>query len=177
MIETERLLLRKPRSEDAAGLLALHADPEAMRFVGGARPDLADTEFVIGHWLALWERNGVGHFVAERCEDGTVLGRIGFVVWDTSIWEIRTRADAGEHAQPELGWALAREHWGHGYATEGALAVRAWARGGAVTGRLISLIAAANVRSGRVAEKLGCVRAETVELRDHGPAVVWEHPR
>ena len=84
--------------------------------------------------------------------------------------------EAGRSAQPELGWALARAHWGCGYATEGALAVRQWARHELGIGRLISTIAPENVRSRRVAEKLGCLPGETVELADTGPAVVWEHP-
>jgi RimJ/RimL family protein N-acetyltransferase len=176
ILETERMLLRKPRMEDADALFALHSDPEAMRFVGGVRPELADTVEAIRHWLGLWERNGVGHFVAERRDDGAVLGRIGYVVWDTSVWEIRTKQDAGEHAQPELGWALAREHWGSGYATEGAGAARDWFRREHGDARLISVIAPANERSARVAGKLGCTRAETIELPQHGPAVVWEHP-
>ena len=175
ILETERLVLRKPQADDAEELFALHRDPEAMQFVGGPRPDFQETVEVIEHWLGLWERNGVGHFAAERREDGAVVGRVGFVVWDTSLWEIRTRQDAGEHAQPELGWALAREHWGHGYATEGAAAARDWFRGEFGDDRLISVIAPANVRSQRVAEKLGCVPRETVVLPQHGPVVVWEY--
>ena len=57
-----------------------------------------------------------------------------------------TVAEAGEHAQPELGWTLSREHWGHGYATEGAYAVREWARDELGMGHLISLIHPDNVK-------------------------------
>jgi RimJ/RimL family protein N-acetyltransferase len=91
-------------------------------------------------------------------------------------WTHTTFANAGEFAQPELGWALAREHWGQGYATEAVTAAREWAYTERGLGRLISLIAPANVRSQRLAERLGCTRCETVELWDTGPAVVWEHP-
>ena len=105
-----------------------------------------------------------------------MLGRTGILVWDARTWKHTTFADAGEHAQPELGWALAREHWGQGYATEAASAVREWAYFERGVGRLISLIAPANVRSERLAERLGCTRGETVDLCDTGPAVVWEHP-
>lgn len=175
MIETERLLLRKPRPEDADAFEPMHADEEVMRFVGGVR-DRAETEEALARWLALWEENGVGHFVAERREDGVVLGRVGFVVWDTATWEIVTRAEARERAQPELGWTLVRAAWGHGYATEGARAAREWFRSEHGAARLISVIAPANVRSQRVAEKLGAEPGETVTLGRHGPAVVWKHP-
>lgn len=178
MIETERLLLRRPRLEDAQALLDLYTDPEAMRFIGGVHGDRPDTDLVVRRWLERWELNGgFGQLVAERAEDGTVIGRVGLVVWDTSNWTITSMRQAGVHAQPELGWALVRRCWGYGYATEGARAVRAWARGELGIGRLISVVAPTNVRSRRVAEKLGCVPGETVELADTGQAVVWEHPR
>ena len=74
---------------------------------------------------------------------------------------------------PELGWALARDHWGHGYATEAALAVREWLH----EPRVISLIASGNVRSQGVAERLGATPGQTIELPGYGPHVVWEHPR
>jgi RimJ/RimL family protein N-acetyltransferase len=179
-LETERLVLRLPRLEDAEAIVPLYSDAVAMEFVGGVHPDFAaDPTFVVRRWLERWEANGWGQCVVERRADGAVLGRAGLVVWDTSVWRIATLDEAGEHAQPELGWALAREHWGRGYATEAARAARAWAYGDLGLARLISVVAPANVRSVRVAEKLGCIRGETIELVGPytGPAVVWVHPR
>ncbi|MGH3050995.1 MAG: GNAT family N-acetyltransferase [Gaiellaceae bacterium] len=178
MIETERLILRKPRLEDGDAIAPLYTDPVAMEFIGGVHPDVAaDPAFPIRRWLERWELNGFGQLLAERRDDGAVVGRVGLVVWDTSIWRITSLPEAGDHAQPELGWALARAHWGHGYATEGARGVRDWARGELGIGRLVSVIAPGNLRSQRVAEKLGAVPGETVQLDDGyvGPAVVWEH--
>lgn len=177
-LETERLVLRLPRLEDAAALGGLYLDPEAMRFIGGVPPEYADDpEFVVRRWLGRWEANGFGQLVAERREDGAVLGRVGLVVWDTRDWRIKTVPETGEHGQPELGWALARAHWGQGYATEAARAAREWARAELGIGRLISVIAPENDRSIRVAQKLGAVPGDTVELAENGTAVVWEHPR
>jgi RimJ/RimL family protein N-acetyltransferase len=73
---------------------------------------------------------------------------------------------------PELGWTLLPEQRGRGYATEAAAAVRAWYDGN----RLISLIAADNLPSQRVAERLGAVPGESVTLSDSSRAVVWLHP-
>ena len=178
MIETERLLLRKPVLEDARAALPLLTDPVAMRFLGGVHPDTeADPEFAVRRWLSRWEGNGCGPFSVVRREDGAWLGRCGILVWDVRTWTHTTFATAGEHAQPELGWALARAHWGRGYATEAALAAREWAYGELGVERLVSLIEAANVRSQRVAERLAATPGETVELFDNGPHVVWTHPR
>jgi RimJ/RimL family protein N-acetyltransferase len=178
VIETERLLLRKPLLEDAQPALALITDPVAMEFLGGVHPDAAsDPEFVVRRWLGRWDGNDCGPFSIVRREDGHWLGRTGVLVWDVRTWTHTTFADAGEFAQPELGWALAREHWGQGYATEAALAVREWAYAERGFERLVSLIEAANARSQRVARRLGATPGETVELFDNGPHVVWEHPR
>jgi RimJ/RimL family protein N-acetyltransferase len=55
--------------------------------------------------------------------------------------------------------------------------VREWARAERGFGRLVSLIAPVNVRSQRLAQRLGAFPGESVELFDNGPHVVWEHPR
>jgi RimJ/RimL family protein N-acetyltransferase len=62
------------------------------------------------HHLEQWERFGIGKFVVERLEDGIVVGRVGIQLLDPTTWE---PADG----VPELGWTLAPEHRGKGYAT------------------------------------------------------------
>jgi RimJ/RimL family protein N-acetyltransferase len=178
VIETERLLLRKPRLEDAGAALALITDPVAMEFIGGVHPNAAsDPQFVVRRWLERWDDNGCGPFSIIRRDDGRWLGRTGLLVWDVRTWTHTTFTNAGEFAQPELGWALAREHWGQGYATEAVLAVREWAYAERDVDSLVSAIAPANVRSQRLAERLGATPGETVNLFDGGPHVLWEHPR
>jgi RimJ/RimL family protein N-acetyltransferase len=159
LIQTERLLLRKPRPEDAEELVAVYSDPETMRYIGdGSTTDLAGTRAAIETWLARWEANGIGFFVIERRDDRQVVGRAGFLLWDPETWAI---AELDDHSEVELGWALARRHWGNGYATEAALALREWTD----RRRLISLIQHGNVRSVRVAEKLGERYERDVEVR------------
>ena len=149
MIETERLLLRMPRPDDAPGLLEAFADPEAMRYIGnGSTRTLADAEAALARWLEQWQAWDVGRLVVERRDDGRMLGRAGFIRWNP---------DTAEMGGPEteIGWALAREHWGRGYATEAALALRDWAISARGFTRLISTIQVGNVASVRVAEKIG----------------------
>jgi RimJ/RimL family protein N-acetyltransferase len=151
VIETERLVLRKPRVDDADALHDVYSDPEVMRYIGtGETFDRDETRAWLEKALARWAANRFGHFVIER--DGTVLGRCGFLVWDPVEWRIRTY---GAGAEVELGWMLGRAHWGHGYALEAAAACRDHAFAELRLQRLISLIAPGNERSVRVAEKLG----------------------
>jgi RimJ/RimL family protein N-acetyltransferase len=158
-IRTERLLLRLPRLDDAPALLEGFADPDAMRYIGdGSTTDLAGAEQAVLRWLERWESWGIGMFVAERAEDSRVLGRVGFLRWDPETWEV-----GGDVT--EIGWGLAREHWGSGYAPEAALALRDWALAERGLTRLISLIQHGNLRSVRVAEKLGERYERDVEVR------------
>jgi RimJ/RimL family protein N-acetyltransferase len=156
VIETERLLLRKPRLEDAADLAVAYADPETVRYIGdGSTATREEVEQAIAFWLERWEANGIGLYSMERREDGRVIGRSGFLVWDGETWEIANLAEAGERAEVELGWMVSREHWGQGYATEAALAMRDWGIAERGFTRLISMIRRGNERSVRVAEKIG----------------------
>jgi len=163
VIETERLLLRRPTEADVESPPAWLSDPEVMDWLGG----IESPAEVVKLWLDQWEQFPSGKFLVQRRRDGAVIGRVGANYYDVSTWQ---RSAAGE---PELGWALAREHWGRGYATEAALAVREWLQ----APRVISLITAENLRSQRVAELLGATPRDTIELPGHGPHVVWEHPR
>jgi RimJ/RimL family protein N-acetyltransferase len=148
-IETDRLLLRKPELGDAEALLELVGDPETMRYVGdGSTTDLAGARGSIAKWLRRWDESGIGQFVAVRREDGRFVGRVGFLVWDPVVWRPCALDD---DAEVEIGWATVRSHWGLGYATEAAVAVRDWTD----RRRLISLIRHGNERSVRVAQKLG----------------------
>jgi RimJ/RimL family protein N-acetyltransferase len=125
-----------------------------------------------------WEVEGIGPFILETAAtDRQVVGQAGLMIFDTRGWTPSTRADAGSHAQPELGWALIRAHWGHGYATEAAAAIRSWAYEVRAIDRLVSLISPGNMRSQRVAERLGAIAGEAVTPADSGrQAVVWKHP-
>ena len=162
MIETERLLLRRPTEADVASPPAWLSDPEVMDWLGGVEP----AEEVVRLWLDQWDQFPTGKFLVERRSDGAVVGRVGANYYDVQTWQ---RSATGE---PELGWALGREYWGHGYATEAALTVREWLR----APRVVSLIRAENLRSQQVAQRLGAHPEQTVELPGYGPHLVWVHP-
>ena len=168
MIETERLILRKPTAADVEDPPAFLTDPRVMDFLGGVGDDPA---WVVQHWLDGWARNPAGKLIVETA-DGERIGRVGLNFYDPAEWVQTSSPDA----VPELTWGLAREHWGQGYATEAASAVREWAHRDLGFARIVSLIEPRNVRSQRVAERLGATPGETVELPDYGPHVVWEHP-
>lgn len=133
---------------------------------------------IIEEWIGAWRTDGLGAFVIETTETNRqVVGQAGLMIFDTRGWTPSTWAKAGSHAQPELGWALLRADWGHGYATEAAAAIREWAHQSRSIDQLVSLISPDNVRSQRVAERLGATPTEAVIPLDSGRnTVVWKHP-
>ncbi len=177
---TDRLCLRTPTLRDAEGLYDLFADPEVMHGLGKEPVSgLEETRATIEAGMGDWRRDGLGPFILEAvATDPEVVGQAGLMIFDTRDWVPSTWANAGSHAQPELGWALIRTHWGNGYATEAAAAIRDWAHESRSIDRLVSLISPDNIRSQRVAERLGAIPTETVTPADsRRTAVVWRHTR
>ena len=175
---TERLCLRVPAPQDAEALYDLFADAEVMQGLGKERVSaVEDVQTIIREMIGGWRTDGVGAFILETAaSDPQVVGQAGVMIFDTRDWTPSTWARAGTHAQPELGWALTRAFWGHGYATEAAAAIRDWAQKRPRVDRLVSLISADNVRSQRVAERLGAMPTETVTpAHSQRTTVVWMH--
>jgi RimJ/RimL family protein N-acetyltransferase len=178
-LDTERLRLRVPASQDAEDLYDLFADADVMRGLGKEPVSaVEEVRAVIEGMIRDWRSDGLGAFVLETATtDPQVVGQAGLMIFDARDWTPSTWAKAGPHAQPELGWALTRAYWGHGYATEAAAAIRNWAAERLKIDRLVSLISPENVRSQRVAERLGAIAAETVTPADSKrTTVVWRYP-
>ena len=164
MIETDRLLLRKPTAADVEDPPAFLTDPRVADFLGGVDDDPPG---VVQRWLDEWDACPARKLIVE-IGAGERIGRVGVNFYDPVRWVRSSSPDA----QPELTWALAYEHWGKGYATEAAAAFHDWFGPG-----LISLIEPRNLRSQRVAERLGASPGETIELPQIGPHVIWVHSR
>jgi RimJ/RimL family protein N-acetyltransferase len=177
-LDTDRLCLRPPAPQDAEALYDLLADAVVMQ---GLNQDpvsaVEDARAWIEKGLEGWRTDGLGPFVLETAATRPqVVGQAGLMIFDSRDWTPSTWADAGSRAQPELGWSLMRAYWGHGYATEAAAAIRDWGYRCRSIDGLVSLISPDNVRSQRVAERLGASPAETVTPRHTGwRTVVWRH--
>jgi RimJ/RimL family protein N-acetyltransferase len=142
-VETERLLMRGWRDSDIDAWAEVVADDELMRSLGleGSRSlgdAWRDMAALAGHWAL----KGYGHWALELRATGELVGRTG--LYHPPDWP-----------GLEVGWTVARPHWGKGYAGEAARASMDWARAELGADHLISLIADDNRRSQRVAEKLG----------------------
>jgi [ribosomal protein S5]-alanine N-acetyltransferase len=143
--ETERTFLRHFHAADLDDMAGLFADPEVMRF--GKGPQSRE-------WTGLWLRGcledyfrkwGFGLWAVVLRTDRRAIGYCGLTLF----------GDVDGREEIELGYRLARGHWGRGLATEAAGAARDYAFGHLDLRRLIALTDPENVRSARVAVKTG----------------------
>ena len=155
-LETGRLLLRKMRLDDAEAMFAYASDPEVTRYV------LFDTH------SSIEDSREFLRFATEGYERGD-FGGWGLLLKDSGAFIGTCGLDAGyapEHARAELGYVLAREHWGRSLMPE---AVRAVIRFGFVRAKLNRIEArciAENVASARVMEKVGMTYEGTLRERE-----------
>lgn len=165
IIETERLRLRMPSMHDLDALARMYADPEVVRYLGtGSTATRDETAESIRTTMARWYDDGFGMFFVDRKEDGALVGRVGLLVWDADAWKPTTRARAQGRTELEVGYVLAREFWGQGYATEAAKAARDYALRELQAERLIALVRPENTASKAVARKLGMEHERDISL-------------
>ena len=114
-LSTDRLCLHPPTARDAEALYELFADGQVMDGLGMTPISALDeAEAMIEGWIDSWRTDGLGAFVFENPATHRVVGQAGLMVFDTRGWTPSSWANAGGHAQPELGWALLRRTGGRG---------------------------------------------------------------
>lgn len=156
-LRTPRLRLRQWRDDDFEPFAELNADPEVMR-----------------HFPAPLTR-GESDVFASRAR--AYIGVLGWGLWAVETEQepfvgfvglSEARFEAHFTPAVEIGWRLAREHWGRGYATEAARAALAFAFEELGLHEVVSFTTVVNERSRRVMERLGL---------SHDPEDDVDHPR
>jgi RimJ/RimL family protein N-acetyltransferase len=149
-LTTARLVLRPPRQGDFGAWAAVMADEDAARFIGGIQPASVAWRGMAS-MVGSWALQGFGMFSVLERETGRWIGRVG---------------PHHPHGWPgdEVGWGLAREAWGRGYAREAAIATMDWAFDTLGWREAIHCIDPQNAPSIRLAERLGSVRIGPVKM-------------
>lgn len=159
-LQTARLLLRQWRTEDRAPFAAMNADPRVMAHF----PSMASVEqshAMVDRFEQRIADCGHGHWAVEIVATGAFIGFAG-------LWPVPTDIEVPPSDPPplEIGWRLAAEQWGHGYASEAARAVLAAAYERIGLELVVSFTALTNLRSQAVMRRIG--------LREQGR---FMHPR
>lgn len=157
-VTTPRLWLRQWRETDRDAFAAMNADPEVMAHFPGTLTRFESDTWIdyVGGEIA---RQGWGLWAVQHIHTAGFVGALGLHVieFETSF----TPA-------VEIGWRLARRYWGHGFATEAALATLRVAFHQLGLDEVVSFTVPQNLSSRRVMVKLGM----TLD-----PEAEFDHPR
>lgn len=160
-LETENLVLRAYREADF-DTFARFYETERSRFIGGPLSRELAWRGLATH-LGHWALRGYGFWAVEEKASGTFCGHVG--LWFPEGW-----------AAPEIGWVMMAGAEGRSIAHEAALAARRYAYGPAGWTTAISAIDPGNLRSIRLAERLGCRKEGMFTHVRLGPMEIWRHP-
>lgn len=160
-LTTARLRLRGWREADFNDFARVFSDEQHCRYIGASCPrEEAWRRFAltVGHWCL----RGYGPWAVERLDDGAFVGSVG--LWKPERWP-----------ELELGYWLAPNQLGHGFATEAGLAARQHAYDALGESTLVSFIHPDNLPSQAVARRLGAAIEDETMLKGI-PCQRWRHP-
>jgi RimJ/RimL family protein N-acetyltransferase len=164
IIDTPRLRLRLWRDEDLPEFAEMNADPVVMEFFPKtlSRAESDERVALIRDHFA---RHGFGLWAVEVRRLASFIGFVGLSV---------TPFEAPFTPSVEIGWRLARDHWGQGYATEAARAVLDFGFLRLGLAEIVSFTVPENRRSRRVMERIGMTRTRADDFNH--PALPEGHP-
>lgn len=149
---TERLILRLPEASDLDGWSVMNAEAETMRFIGGekSRPE---TWRMLCAMRGAWDIKGFAMFSVIERATGAWVGRLG--PWEPEGWPGK-----------EIGWGVARQFAGKGYAYEAVVATMDYAFDVLGWSDVIHTIDPENTRSIALAQRLGSTNGGPTRLPD-----------
>jgi RimJ/RimL family protein N-acetyltransferase len=154
---TARLRLRQWREADREPFAALNADPEVMRYFASVISREA-SDRSIDAWRAEIAERGWSNWAVELVRTGEFIGFVGL--------SVPRRAELPFMPCVEIGWRLARAHWGQGHATEAARAALQLGFERLGLAEIVSFTSLVNRPSRAVMERIG--------MRDSGRD--FDHP-
>jgi ribosomal-protein-alanine N-acetyltransferase len=163
-LTSDRLRLRRWRDEDRAAFAAMNADPRVMEFFP-ATLSRAESDALVDRIEASHRERGFGLWAIEVPGVAAFAGFTGLSV---------PRFSAPFTPCIEVGWRLAVEHWGKGYATEAARLAFDHGFGTLRLSEIVAFTAVGNLRSRSVMERLGMQRDPADDF-DH-PSLPDGHP-
>ncbi|MGO2509144.1 MAG: GNAT family N-acetyltransferase [Vibrio hibernica] len=146
-LTTERLILRPWKETDLDSLIKLNQDPEVMRFFPSVLSE-HETQEMFNRVTSLFDINGWGFWLAEHKDTHEFIGLIGLN---------KVELDIPYAPFMEVGWRVAKDHWGKEYAPEGARAAIKFAFDELDQAAVYAFTAKQNAPSQRVMQKIGMV--------------------
>ena len=143
ILETDRLVLTTWTETGVDEVLEMHSHPDVARYLdaNGKVYDRAKAEARVAEWLQEYSETGLGKHRLTLKSSGQFVGRAGF-----------SQSITGS---PEIGYTLARPHWGQGYASEIAMGLSDWFFATRNDASFVGFAHRDNAASRRVLDKIG----------------------
>ncbi len=155
-LTTDRHLLRPFEARDRTPFAELNVHPLVVESLGSA-PSRAESDDMLERYGAEMRSEGWGLWAVELRDGPSFVGMVGLHA---------VRPDIPCAPAVEVGWRLHPDHWGHGYATEGAEAALRHGFSQGDLDEIVSFTTTLNVRSQAVMTRLGMTRDEDGDF-DH----------
>ena len=163
-LSSGRICLRRWRDEDRDAFAAMNSDARVMAFFRSPLSRV-ESDAMVDRIEEHFEKHDFGLWAIEVPGVAPFIGFAGLAI---------ARFSARFTPCVEVGWRLAFEHWGHGFATEAAQLALGFGFGTLALPEIVSFTSATNQRSRPVMERLG-MRREPADDFDH-PALPEGHP-
>lgn len=164
MLETQRLLIRRPNASDLDAWTRYFSSERAAPLGAGPSAPAGLAWRIFAAFVGHWELNSCGPFTLVLKASNDPVGMIG--PWHPPNWP-----------EKEISWSIwDGEIEGKGLAYEGSLAIRSHVLGALGWATAVSYIAPLNTRSIALAERLGCVLDASAAAPD-ADTLVYRHPR
>lgn len=144
-LSSARLLMRQWRDNDLPAFARMCADPQVMRYFPQSLTRMESAK-LIGRIRGHFAEHGFGFWALERKDSGEFIGFTGLSV---------VGFNAAFTPAVEIGWRLAREHWGLGYASEAAWTVLGCGFEHLELAEIVSFTAVSNLPSQKVMQAIG----------------------
>lgn len=166
VLETERLVLRRPQQSDFDDIFAMWSDLDVVRHVTGnaftKEEAWARLLRSAGHWALM----GFGYWVVSEKHSGKFIGEVGFGQYKRGI-------DPAFDEAPEIGWMLTQSSQGQGYGTEAVRAALQWADSRWPEAEIVCIISPENAASLALARKCAFAKDRTASYKGK-PTLVFQ---
>lgn len=162
-LETSRLRLRQWQTSDFEYFEAYFGREETAKYVGGTKTK-EEAWRLLATYIGHWQLKGFGYMAVEEKGTEKFIGSVG--LWKSDPWP-----------ELELGYWFLPEFQGKGYAYEAAQQLKEHAFDTMKVSTLVSYIDPENEPSKKLAERLGGIHKENIELLDFGLHCVYRYPK